>query len=37
MKVGVVDIDICVPCHLKEQLAWAVHVDKQIWVISKEY
>ena len=27
-----VDIDICVSSHLKEELAWAV--DKRLWVIS---
>ena len=32
MKVGVVDIDVQVSSHLKEELAWAV--DKQLWVIS---
>ena len=32
MKVGVVDVDICVSSHLKEELAWVV--DKQLWIIS---
>ena len=32
MKVGVVDVDVCVLSHLKEELAWAV--DKQLRVIS---
>ena len=32
MKVVVVDIDIRVLSHLKEELAWAV--DKRLWVIS---
>ena len=32
MKVDVVDIDVRVLSHLKEELAWAV--DKPLWVIS---
>ena len=32
IKVGVVDIDVCVWSHLKEELTWAI--DKWIWVIS---
>ena len=32
MKVGVVDVDIRVSSHLKEELAWVV--DKQLQVIS---
>ena len=32
MKVGVVDIDVRVSSHLKEELAWAV--DKWLLVIS---
>ena len=32
MKVGVVDVDVCVLSHLKEELAWAV--DKRLRVIS---
>ena len=32
MKVGVVDIDVRVLSHLKEELAWVV--DKQLLVIS---
>ena len=32
MKVGVVDIDICISSHLKEDLAWAE--DKQLRIIS---
>ena len=32
MKVGMVNIDICVWSHLKEELAWAV--DKWLWVIN---
>ena len=32
LKMGVVNIDVCVLSHLKEELAWAV--DKQLWVIS---
>ena len=31
MKVGVVDIDVCVSSRLKEQLTWAV--DKGLLVI----
>ena len=27
-----VDVDVCVSSHLKEELAWAT--DKQLWVIS---
>ena len=30
--VGMVDIDVRVLSHLKEELAWAA--DKQLWVIS---
>ena len=29
-----VDVDICVSSHLKEELAWAVYVDKRLQVIS---
>ena len=32
MKVGVVDVDIRVSSHLKEQLTWAI--DKRLRVIS---
>ena len=32
IKVGVVDVDVCVSSHLKEELAWAA--DKWFWVIS---
>ena len=32
MKVGVIDIDIRVFSHLKEELAWAI--DKRLQVIS---
>ena len=32
MKVGVVDVDVCISSYLKEELAWAV--DKRLWVIS---
>ena len=32
MKVGVVDVDICISSLLKEELAWAV--GKWLWVIS---
>ena len=32
MKVGVVDIDVLILNHLKEELPWAV--DKQLWAIS---
>ena len=32
IKVGVVDVDVHVSSHLKEELAWAV--DKRLWVIS---
>ena len=32
MKVGVVDVDVRVSSHLKEELAWAV--DKRLRVIS---
>ena len=32
MKVGVVDVDVCVSSFLKEELAWAV--DKRLRVIS---
>ena len=32
MKVGVAYINVSVPRHLKEELAWAIH--KQLWVIS---
>ena len=32
IKAGVVDVDISVLSHLKEELAWAV--GKQLWVIS---
>ena len=30
--MGVVDVDVHVSSHLKEELAWAV--DKWLWVIS---
>ena len=30
--VGVVDVEECIPSHLKEELAWAV--DKQLRAIS---
>ena len=32
MKVGVVDVDVRVSSHLKEELAWAI--DKRLWIIS---
>ena len=32
IKVGVVDIDVCVLSHLKEELTWAV--DKWLQAIS---
>ena len=32
MKVGVVDVDVRVSSHLKEELAWAI--DKRLRVIS---
>ena len=32
MKVGVVDIGVCILSYLKEELAWAV--DKWLWVLS---
>ena len=32
MKVGVVDVDVCILSHLKEELAWAV--DKRLRIIS---
>ena len=32
MKVGVVDVDVCISSHLKEELAWAI--DKRLRVIS---
>ena len=32
MKVGVVDVDVRVSSHLKEELTWAI--DKRLWVIS---
>ena len=32
MKVGVVDVDVHVSSHFKEELAWAV--DKRLWVIN---
>ena len=32
IKVGVVDVDVRVSSHLKEELTWAIH--KQLWVIS---
>ena len=32
MKVGVVDVDVCVSSYLKEELAWAI--DKRLRVIS---
>ena len=32
IKVGVVDVDVRVLSHLKEELAWAI--DKWLWVIS---
>ena len=30
--LGVIDIDVCVSSHLKEELAWVV--GKQLWVTS---
>ena len=30
--MGVVDIDLHISSHLKEELTWAI--DKQLWVIS---
>ena len=30
--MGVVDLDVCVSSHLKQELAWAI--DKQLWIIS---
>ena len=30
--MGVVDIDVCISSHLKEELTWAI--DKQLQVIS---
>ena len=27
-----VDVDVCISSHLKEELAWAI--DKRLWVIS---
>ena len=30
--VGVVDVNVCISSHLKEELAWAA--DKWLWVIS---
>ena len=32
MKVGVVDVDVCVSSYLKEELTWAV--DKRLRVIT---
>ena len=32
MNVGVVDVDVCISSHLKEELAWAA--DKRLRVIS---
>ena len=32
IKVGVVDVDVHVSSHLKEELTWAI--DKRLWVIS---
>ena len=32
IKVGVVDIDVRISSHLKEELTWAI--DKQLWIIS---
>ena len=32
MKMGVVDVDVCISSHLKEELAWAI--DKWLQVIS---
>ena len=32
IKVGVVDIDVHVLSHLKEELTWAI--NKRFWVIS---
>ena len=31
IKVGMVDIDVHISSHLKEELAWTV--DKQLWLI----
>ena len=32
IKVGVVDVDVGVSSHIKEELTWAI--DKRLWVIS---
>ena len=32
IKVGVVDVDVRISSHLKEELTWAI--DKRLWVIS---
>ena len=32
MKVGMIDMDKCIPSHLKEELVWAA--DKWLWVAS---
>ena len=32
MKVGVVDVDVCVSSHLKEEVTWAI--DKRLQDIS---
>ena len=32
LKVGVVDVEIRILSHLKEELAWAI--DKRLWIIS---
>ena len=32
IKVGVVDVNVRVSSHLKEELTWAI--DKRLWVIS---
>ena len=31
INVSMVDVDVCVSNHLKEELAWAA--DKRLWVI----
>ena len=32
MKVGVIDVDVRISSHLKEELAWVI--DKWLWIIS---
>ena len=34
LKVGVVQVNVCVSRHLKEELAWVI--DKWLWVISNK-